>query len=1651
MAVRTRKNVTRDDAKRLKKRGGAGGAGNAGGGRLEDRIAAFAAVLVLVEKLGALPEAWNLPADARLLSVHRQPDEDIDDVVVRTSSPGRVMIQAKRTLRCSASADSDFAEALEQCVKAYHTAVREGRPLDPQCDRLVIATDRGGSAPVRETLPHILASYRLDSGLSELTDAIDRNDGTPDAAQTAAANKLVGHVTRLWESICGTPPVAADLRPFWCLLRFWEFDEQHYGERAGDLLRGTVLAGPTKAAAVWKCLESEERGYSVLRAGADRPGLESFVRNDLGFRLAGRPDLKAAVRQIRDHSIATWKALEKHSVIPVGGGEVRIDRVLSQAAKSAAMTGSVAIIGEPGAGKTGVLHGLVRTLPEDAETWCLMAAEELPTVPAGHTPFDVLAAWPDPPAGTPLTLMIDGLDAARDEEPRRPLRNLIERVRREDPRWHVVATVRTFDLKHGAGWQELFPGCPPAGPSPDRDLAGTAHIVVPGLTDSDLDSAAGQSDGLAHLIAAAREEDETGALLRLLREPFNLRLAGTLAGDRAADVRAVRSRGGLLDSYWKYRTVRAGRGASAEERTRTVRVICSAMVERGSLSLPASAADAAPPNGLEALREDGVLRGSAGDPVAFAHNILHDDAVSRTVLEDEPGALANRVGTDPLKYLALAPSLERYWERVWEQDLTREEYWRRARALESAEGVTALVKITAPSLAADRLAVEGDYRLLLDTVEEGNEAAGEVCRHLIGGIAASGRIGGYGVPVVFQGVPEPWCRFLRDLIGCPPPIGCVRAAGRLMRLLKDRESQMSVPQRCHLHAAAVAAVRWCDRQDADVRGTLLPIAAETVCEMAATNPAVTADILRELAVPPRDRAAARAIDWGVMRNLEYLTVLPAFPDLLHALTAAVLNRTRRGGQDVDVDAAGGHLVHQFPKLFDVVGPPAARAIVAAAEAAYEDAVDRYRIRPPGGTGGGVGGPDGEIAFRGRSVPHRPDASELWDDLKAGRRADRVLDALEEHLEKLAAAARIGEIMAWLDELAACEPRAVVWRRVLEVAAKHPVALGLLCVDLLRSELVLLGAETTAPAARAVDALTPYLTDERRTELAAAFRSLPDEWPADRGWRDEDGSTPAMRRRSRLLDALDADRRSPAVPPRGEGTSARVQLARPRETPATARLIDAGLDPDDPAVAAARPVLDAAAAFAMTSYSCGGGKEGQDAPPVPWEVVEAVDGLRRADVPDTLRRYAFGLLVRACSRIVRTAGAPSGRHFQLVKEVLLEAAGQTVDFTPQEIESFERSPVYPGDNPAITAALDIPELIAAEPDSDREADRDLLDAVERLATHPSAMVRNGAVGNLVVLLRHRPRRFWTLADAIGRQEVSPRVAVTALEYPLKNRREAGTTEEGVATSSVEIAARLLDRFPPADGESAGSIKNLRATAFGMLLCAYADGDRSASTRYCSELTTNPALDPQTVHASPDLFRDNLRLVVGGRHLTDGPFAAWVDALWSVFTTLSTSVADALARDEEAEQTQWLEALRSLTAVAAEEVGREIYRPELKPIPAPASLKRLFGVSRTLLRRLADVPDDQIAEGVAAIAEAWLPVRPKPALQIMAQLAANGSGWSDQSDAAERVARSVRSVLAEHRGVVRDEEAACRHLIALFEAFMDWPRVRHLAGRIGRELR
>jgi hypothetical protein len=657
-------------------RSSAGGAAAAAGLGFESRILAWFASHLIARV--PLPASWRISA-AQVEEIGGQTGQEMDDIGAITDRGGYVFIQAKLRLQLGETASSPLAEAFDQAVRQFIDGAPPSpdgtrRRLEPGRDALVICTDAAASASIRNDLRAVVT--RLAGHPQELPlDQVATNSG-----ERRALKVLLTHLRGAFAKRAnGTPPTEEQLREIGRFLHVITLDVESGGaERivAETHLRG-VLDDPATAPGAWNDLVTLGQALLEERRWANRADVRQALAS--GGHPAGiDPPFRHDAQRLRDITRAALDANAREVTIPAPEGAVAIQRDVADLLARA--DGDFALIGEPGAGKTVLAVGVAGTLLDAAEDVVFLGAESLAgSLGATRTELamqnnldQVLRGWD---SGRRGTLIVDGIDATRGTSSVDWIPALARSLR--GTRWRILATIRTFDLRYGPSWQEMFPGKPIDARHADQAFSNVRHVLVGDLTESEFDQVRRQSPRLAELADAADPR-----LAGLLRNPFNLRLAADLIddGDDTA-LSAVRTRQELLHLYWQRRVELT---PDRLARRRAVRELCEKMMQmrRARIADPSDAVDPAVFGAVDALLRDGVLREDVQGrrpgvrPVVFSHPVLYDFAVAVTCLRGEDHLhLSRRLAVDPDLAITVRPSLDMHFADIWTDDITRGPFW----------------------------------------------------------------------------------------------------------------------------------------------------------------------------------------------------------------------------------------------------------------------------------------------------------------------------------------------------------------------------------------------------------------------------------------------------------------------------------------------------------------------------------------------------------------------------------------------------------------------------------------------------------------------------------------------------------------------------------------------------------------------------------------------------------------------------------------------------------------------------------------------------------------------------------------------------------------------------------------------------------------
>jgi hypothetical protein len=672
--------------------------------------------------LGASFAIWAVldrPVDRRLglgatrvHSLRFETEAPVDDILMPTSEDGHIFVQAKATLDSSSKLDSEMGKTALEIVRNWRICSSgDGsrgwdRPLSQERDRFVIAVGPKSSGTVVND---------LGTGLD-----LRRSGGTKDtlnADQKAAVTKFRSLLSLAWDAVVETTPADGDLDAlldFTAVVRF-DFDAAHRElavERLRDLLLDPEVAPAAFDVLARACEHHMKNRTGLLGVGAIRKALEAG-----GLKLLAPRNYQPDIDAFREFSERIRKRLAPSEAIMLGGKAYQVHRQFTDAAVAALKEGSLLLAGEPGSGKSGVLNRIGSILESSGAVVLRLSVEALPMhglnglregIGLAHPIRDVLLNWP---GVEPAFLLVDGLDASRDNDSEPAFRAVMEEtLALSGDRWKILASIRSFDLRHGEKFRSLFPGTPPSTEFAAKEFAKVRHIEVTPWAKEELDGLLTQAPQLATALASGGER-----LRDLAFVPFNTQLLAELIteGVEPGALKSLGTQADLLKLYWERRVQDHGPAADS-----CLRSLLREMIDKRSLQISSSAADTCDQTAFTQLLKTAVLVQSGGNRyIAFRHNILFDYAASRLYLDPaDANGLITMFERGRGLGLLLAPALGYALQDLWSSDSDRTAFWGTVLAMVGDKSVDPIARSVAARSSCELPVSDDDVSRLIEGI-----------------------------------------------------------------------------------------------------------------------------------------------------------------------------------------------------------------------------------------------------------------------------------------------------------------------------------------------------------------------------------------------------------------------------------------------------------------------------------------------------------------------------------------------------------------------------------------------------------------------------------------------------------------------------------------------------------------------------------------------------------------------------------------------------------------------------------------------------------------------------------------------------------------------------------------------------------------------
>lgn len=1555
-------------------RSDAGGSAGAGGFDYQHRVAAWLAVTALAGT--AAPAARGLWTGS-VQRIACETGEPVDDCRVDTSDGITLVLQAKRTIGMSILVTSEMAKTAAQFVQQHLLP-------DHAHERLVLVTSSEASGTVRIDLAQALDRLRGEPVEKDVT-ALGLN-----AAKVAAHNKFVEHVSRQWEQQQGAAPSAAELRAFLACCYVWTLDVESGGQaerEALGLLRMTVLGDAAQAESAWSVLLGACAQMAILHSGADVTQLQEKLSSATIAR-ATTKDFTADVELLTKF---TKQALDElgHGLttIPTPHDPVAIERSMTTGLDARSQDKSFLVVGEPGAGKTVVLHGLTREVAAQGRPLVFIQVSSLAAESIGelrtelglqHSFVDVLAQWS--PGSTGL-LIIDALDAARADASAGLWRTIIDNVSRQLPRWRVVASIRTWDLQRSSRLRTLFPGDP---------------VLVEDLTNDEVKQVSDAFPALRSLLNHASEQQQ------LMLNTFNLRLAAELLmeGSAASDLRGIDSRLDLLDRYWQAR-VTDGAGGTAREAL-LVR-LCAATLRERRLAVPAQTvlkSDIAAATVLDSLLSRSVLSrapASGGNPargpIQFAHHVLFDYAVGTVYFDSFSDGLTECLRADPDLLLFARPSIDVYLQMAWKQGTVP--FCTLALELMAPPSPS----MTAPAIADVVVRNCSNASELEPLLADVPNSTVEL-RRLLGAVAVVVSI------KIKEGSlanPSVWADVAERLSRTPEHAGS--ALGVLVTDLASHRAILTAEslQQCGLAARRLLEHIWTQSPAPWAR-----LAIPAVIQTATSDLRTTETLLRRALESPQLQERGYNDLVALTDEVEQLTGL--VPALVEDLYVTALSHeeesseaTQMGSGVVltllsnrrqDFDAAKYPLVRYFPELLQT-DPRRALSILTRLSTLG-------RPQPA----------EHQMVLSGRAVTIEEDGSHRTDF--GTSYADDDPAALFGALQDFASNAAVAQTHALVEALTVASRAAVVWRRVLLAAPHNPALADAFFSDPATIVTKLLIPELAGPASTLTGALHPTLGAAEAARLEAAVLALKPV-SADDGSQDWDREN---RRYRMFLNALSAehltdrslahDHQPWAAAIDGDNDLA---WADPDQTPVAAS--------SDPADTAVQALSDEVRRFTDTYLN------GAPTSEVITSSVTTVTALETALIQArsaAVRNEAENLLAKAAEIWTRTAQAPPAALDQARSILLSLRTSPRPEATDQ---NANYGPFIP-QGPRTEAARGLGQLCRLPDHYIPEMGQAILE----LAADPVGQIRHSVARTALYVARSAPDTAWKLLELLARQESDDAVLSATVEAA-----GLGMSDQH---RGIQLLAQVAARVIPSESRESAASTCATVAALAWVYDAIPEArtlldqmiDRwIGQSTWSSSLHTLRSRGTLT-HSDPALRKRTLELM---HELAEPALRSAQEAI---------KRADLLTGSEKG---RFKAELQLLDGIAFQLFsGRGAIDRE--GIPPTSDQVRLVDEADPVIQILAQVPAARVTHHVVEIYEYVTDHRPQKALLAIRDIikqAGTQDGYTMDPMGLGTCVKFVERILADHRSILHTPE----NLTALREicdAFIDagWPQAHQL---------
>lgn len=1625
----------------------AGGHATVAGIDFQCGVAAWFAVHALADlpvrslRIVATPEAVELETDAA-----------VDDLVVKTKEGGFLFVNAKTNVapNIGKTSDSALESVVDQFVRQFRMA-KGGQPsrwssLVKNRDQLILVVDSQKSARL----------LKCADGLFERI-ADFQSINASSVAKTELNAKLLGTLIKIvrqrWSALSGADPSDTDIVGVLSMIRILGFDlDGVMGTSAVGMLRDHVIDGGD-AEGAWRTLRTLMLDFSRQRSGGDRAQLSLALRA-AHFQLRYNPIYEADIRRLQQRSQESLDRLERFTHLPpVEGAPLRISRACTDELVRVAPQGSLLVTGDPGSGKSGTLREAAERLHIDGHPVLALAVEDYP-VPTlkslyndlglEHELPDVLRAWA---SDKPGILLIDALDASRGGTSELVFRNLIDLIVRTVPNWRVVATIRTFDLKHGRELADLFRGAPCSETFSSGEFLRVRHLNVPLLSLHELDQVRDPaSSPLARLLAIAEPN-----LRDLIRSPFNLSLLAAILADGIApeSLNGISTAVQLLDRYWDIRV--AGCSGSHLAREAFLRAALQRMLEKRQLSVGMAGFTENQAEHAAALLKDGVMVARSGRTatdirnISFAHHRLFDYAVARLhLLSGEDVSILEAALADKGSLLLLTPALTLVFQMLWDgpEDGSgnRSTFW--AIAVLIAGHDAGFEATLAPRVVAEAHVRGSDFEPLLARLAPGHgdrDSALRIVRHCFS--------------ILFAGI-VPDDRAIGPAAGewCGIALAVAEAAGLdaawpihvVAREWSNAPGLTPLQNECLNTVARHFLALLSSKESYPGRAGVVTSAILILSRTYDAAPTASAAALRTLLTP--DHVAAYGHEELFWLAQAAKTLLAPAPELVGDIFRAAFQAPLPSAEEKtefgrsSIMSLTSNRRQDFTTAINILEKQVASfirsapAVALTAVIAVLDAIIPREHSPQNGV---------EIFNHCRqSARFRRDSSHYWWRPEDDHGGHALLDGVVEGLVALIQEKGAAGLSSALAVIADNNTWACLWAALLRAVTRLTDGNGFDVVSLMRARPVLDALETRKPIGDVIRLLHGRLAPNDRLLVEQAVWECADQHGRDiliGCMQENDCVDPKVRlRRSEL------------------GSEAPKNLPPVRTTSSTKLVeedwiyrqsgVDVSAEPN-------RSLIAAEHAVRLLSQSVGQTDQAEADEVQGWDKVhELLSMLAHSDGDEFVRTMAWDQAASFANRVLRTLPPDSGTALlpgldDLIKGALAQRDWSLTTPAKKQEADFTRSPSWPSPAPRVEAieTLILGARVRGELPSEQAA------SLISLATDMSPAVRHQVFALIHIVYGLNPDVAWALCDVAFKREANIRGLSLFLHIFF-----------GIADQRPEWSAERLLALRERMATVPGAEEALAEGYTACMLLLWLDCEEATAAVEVQGWAQDPIRWQRNVMAA--LLQLRGALVQG-----DGSDPAVEERRRRCIFFLQDVIDHAVGRLESAgtaDQTDRdaVAAFRILDLVAREiYYGSGAYQASSGELSGPHTVvttkeqqRRFTDEAGGILRTLGSVRHPAVTHHVLQTLAPFVDAAPERTIDLFMSILLDGGkkgGYQFETLAADLVIKTVQRCLADHRSTLLSSPDAQQRIVQVLSIFAEagWPSARRLVYEVPEMLR